>query len=344
MVSQEKKQRFSELLKYIRGLEGVKKFAARLGIKLPTYSAWETARAFPSDPVWELLLPQLCQMSGLAPELIEAYLRGDWELTDLEAGLEGDELRPRTRSIMTFAKFRAWLRTLSLIETIQVLQDAAKWADLLALQGGSNLRDSADRGKSPDAKADPPKAKAKSNSQLLHFEVNPSDKEALVKIICQLAEDLSLESLVRVDNRLRDLILFNLQELGLLQMREYQSNTFYLLMEEYRVKNSLSYEQFEERILREGKEAGLEATRIAKIIRGQLLPDNRELLWIGIFIRKPDGNLYDHEELIALRDGPTLPDSEGLDASDVDTHFSHRLAEDEPFHEPSVESCKYNGK
>lgn len=343
MVSQEKKQRFSELLKYIRGLEGVKKFAARLAIKLPTYSAWETARAFPSDPIWEALLPQLCQISGLAPEWIEAYLRGDCELTDLEAGLEGDELRPRTRSSVTFAKFRAWLRTLSLTETIQVLQDAAKWADLLALQGGSNLSDSADGGNPDNAEAEPPKQKDQNNHKVLRFEVNPSDQEALMKIICQLAENLSLESRVRVDNRLRDLILLSLQELGLLQMREYQSNPFYLLMEEYRVKNSLSFEQFEERILREGREAGLEAARIAKIVRAQLLPDNRELLWIGIFIRKPDGSLYDHEELMALRDGATLPDSEDLKALDTDTHFSHRLAHDETLHKGD-ETFRCNGK
>lgn len=288
MVSEEKKQRFSQLLKYIRGTDGVKQFAARLSIKLPTYSAWETARAFPNAQLWEVLLPQLCLFSGLTPQLIDQYLRGDYELTDLVEGAVQEGLKPRTRPIITSAKFRSWLQTLSLTESIEVVQDAAQRASVLA--------------------ANVPREEAvisedKTLPNLEHFQLHTRDEDARVSLIFQLIETLSIEKMVQVDHQLRDLIILRLQELGLGTVRKYQHNPFYLLMEAYRLKNNLSYEQFEQQILQQGVEAGLDSERVAKIVQGELLPNNHELLWIGIFIDKPDGSLYDHEELISLRDG-----------------------------------------
>jgi transcriptional regulator with XRE-family HTH domain len=317
VVSEEKKQRFSELLKYIRGNDGVKKFAARLGIKLPTYSAWETARAFPSDEIWAVLLPQLCQLSGFTPELIDRYLRGDYELLDLIEGPAAEGLLPRARPIMTVPKFRAWLQTLSLTEAIQVLKDASERATELALQppqggksgdtpaphrGGASLGETAEAGEKP-GEVHRHDSIGEAGAELWTFRVNPSDEEAVASIIGHLSKHLSLEKMVRVDSQLRERIFFNLQKLGLLDMKKYQNNPFYILMEEYRLANGLSYEQFEDRLLREGRDAVLDPQKIAKIVRGQSLPDARELIWIGAFIRKPDGSLYDHEELIALRDG-----------------------------------------
>jgi hypothetical protein len=317
VVSQEKKQRFSELLKYIRGNDGVKKFAARLEIKLPTYSAWETARAFPSDEMWEFLLPQLSELSGFTPELTEQYLRGDYELADLIEGAAQQGLPPRSRAVITIAKFQVWLQELSLNEVIQILKDTAERAGDLASRLSDDThseklsqhhRQGVSAHKPVDTKDQPVNISQEDIAEISlddveDFQVGTIDQEAVVNIIFDLADNLSFEKLVQVDNRFRDLIFFKLQQLGLLEMKKYQNNPFYILMEQYRINQGLSYEQFEERLLREGREAGLYPSRIPPIVRGKLLPDDRELLWMGIFIKKPDGSLYEHEELIALRDG-----------------------------------------
>ncbi|MCT7982451.1 helix-turn-helix domain-containing protein [Laspinema sp. A4] len=313
MVSEEKKQRFSHLLKHIRGNDGVKEFAARINVKLPTYSCWETGRAFPSDRLWETLLPQLCELSGFMPESIDRYLRGDYELEDLIEGSGLAELQPRSRSLMTHARFKEWLHRLSLSESIQILKDAAEWVVKLA-SGEDNLSS-----KTPLATPENPLNNSDSNS--LRVGVDPRDHEAVMKTILNLTEHLSLEEIVQVDNHLRNLLDAKLQALGLLERRKYQTHPLYLLMEDYRANNNLTYAQFEEQLLKEGKEAGLEPTRLAKIVRGQVLPNNRELIWIGVFMRKPDGNLYDHEELVWLRDGRGLSDSEDSD-SGPDDEFS----------------------
>lgn len=352
MVSQEKKQRFSELLKYIRGNDGVKKFAARLEIKLPTYSPWENARAFPSDEMWQLLLPQLSDLSGFTPELIEQYLRGDYELADLIEGAAQNGLLPRSRAVITVAKFQTWLQELSLNEVIQILKDTAERAGDLAsrLSEGNNSEMSPQQsgeGLSARKQADT-EHQVVENSQpdisqfsaevLEHFQVDTIDQEAVINIIFALADNLSFEKLVQVDNRFRDLIFFKLQHLGLLEMKKYQNNPFYILMEQYRVNQGLSYEQFEERLLREGREAGLYPSRIAPIVRGKLLPDDRELLWMGIFIKKPDGSLYEHEELIALRDGVASPvSSDEVAPRAAPESDRHHLGDSEV-------DCEVNGK
>ncbi len=350
MVSPEKKQRFSELLKYIRGNDGVKKFAAALEIKLPTYSAWETARAFPSDEMWEFLLPQLSKLSGFSPELLGQYLHGDYELEDLIEGTAQEGLPPRSRAIITLAKFQAWLQQLSLHEVIQILKSTAERAGDLT----SRLSDDANADKIPrygeEISTHKPVIKNQSvpASQediaglspdgVEDFQVENIDQAAVVNIIFDLANNLALEKLVQVDNRFRDLIFFKLQQLGLLEMKKYQNNPFYILMEQYRINQGLSYEQFEERLLREGREAGLYPSRIPPIVRGNLLPDDRELLWMGVFIKKTDGSLYEHEELIALRDGIVSPVSndEVEPPPDPDNHH-HYLGD-------SGLDCEVNGK
>lgn len=352
MISQEKKQRFSELLKYIRGNDGVKKFAARLEIKLPTYSAWETARAFPSDEMWEFLLPKLSELSGFTPELIERYLRGDYELTDLIEGTALEGLLPRSRAVITFPKFRAWLQELTLTELIQVLKDTGEQAgDLVSRLPKSGLSANLpeqNRGEVSGRKQQETtpipfdinqfNLRGDSAKDVERFQVNQIDRETVAKIIFELAENLPLEKLVQVDNRLRDLIFFKLQELGLLEMKKYQNNPFYILMEQYRVEHGLSYEQFEERLLREGREAGLYPSRISPIVRGKLLPDDRELLWMGIFIKKPDGSLYEHEELIALRDGiSSSASSEEVEPRASPENHTHHLGHGEV-------DCEVNGK
>lgn len=352
MISQEKKQRFSELLKYIRGNDGVKKFAVRLEIKLPTYSAWETARAFPSDEMWEFLLPKLSELSGCTPELIERYLRGDYELTDLIEGTAIEGLLPRSRAVITFPKFRAWLQELTLTELIQVLKDTGEQAgDLVSRLPKSGLsanlpeqnRGGVSGRKQQETTPMPFDVnqlnfRGGSAKDLQRFQVNQIDRETVANIIFELAENLPLEKLVQVDNRLRDLIFFKLQELGLLEMKKYQNNPFYILMEQYRVEQGLSYEQFEERLLREGREAGLYPSRISPIVRGKLLPDDRELLWMGIFIKKPDGSLYEHEELIALRDGiSSSPSSEEIEPRAAPENNTHHLGHGEV-------DCEVNGK
>ncbi|HLO49486.1 MAG TPA: hypothetical protein VK211_13810 [Kamptonema sp.] len=359
MVSPEKKQRFSELLKYIRGNDGVKKFAARLEIKLPTYSAWETARAFPSDEIWEFLLPKLSELSGFTPELIERYLRGDYELPDLIEGSAQEGLQPRSRAVITFAKFRAWLQELSLTELIQILKDTGEQAGELVSRlpksGKSKYLPDLDgeeisARKKPEAtrrsfEVNQPNIAAGSAKNLETFQVNEIDQEAVVKIIFELAESLSFEKMVQVDNRLRELIFVKLQELGLLETKKYQNNPFYILMEQYRINQGLSYEQFEERLLREGREAGLYPSRISPIVRGKLLPDDRELLWMGIFIKKPDGSLYEHEELIALRDGSFPSDfSEEVEPRASPESDTHHLGEREVDCRVNDETFGLNGK
>jgi transcriptional regulator with XRE-family HTH domain len=351
VISPEKKQKFSELLKYIRGNDGVKKFAARLEIKLPTYSGWETARAFPSDEMWEFLLPKLSELSGFTPELIERYLRGDYELADLIEGSVQDGLQPRARAVITMAKFRAWLEELTLTELIQILKDTGEQAGEfvsrlpksgqstnLPEQSGDEIFARNKREATPNSfEASPPITRGNAES-LDNFQVNAIDQEAVVKIIFELAENLSFEKMVQVDNRLRDLIFSKLHNLGLLEMKKYQNNPFYILMEQYRVAQGLSYEQFEERLLREGTEAGLYPSRIAPIVRGNLLPDDRELLWMGIFIKKPDGSLYEHEELLMLRDGSSSPDSrDEVEPRASPESNTHHLGESEV-------DCRVNGK
>jgi hypothetical protein len=86
-------------------------------------------------------------------------------------------------------------------------------------------------------------------------------------------------------------------------------------------------------LLKEGREAGLDPQRTAQVIRGQLLPNNRELLWIGVFLKKSDGNLYDHEELVALRDGTRsshAPDSSNQDSPEP--HAEGETAEKDKHH------------
>ncbi len=315
MVSEEKKQRFSQLLKHIRGNDGVKEFAGRIKIKLPTYSCWETGRAFPSDRLWENLLPQLCELSGFMPEFIDRYLRGDYELEDLVEGLGREELQPRSRSLMTHARFKSWLYSLSLSESIQVLKEAAEWVVKLA-SGEDDLSSTTPLPKSPESLSNFLQTSTK-------LGVEPtSDREAVMKTLLNLTDHLSLEEMIQVDNHLRNLLEQKLQTLGLVERRKYQSHPLYLLIEDYRVNNNLTYEQFEAQLLQEGKEAGLEPTTVAQIVRGQALPNNRELMWIGVFMKKPDGSLYDHDELVWLRDGRGLTDSE-----DSDSPPSHDFSE-----------------
>ena len=307
MVSQEKKHRFSQLLKHIRGNDGVKEFAARIQIKLPTYSCWETGRAFPSDRLWETLLPQLCELSGFTPEFIDRYLRGDYELEDLIEGSEQEGLQPRSRSLITHARFKTWLSSLSLSESIQVLKDAAEWVVKLA-SGDEDLS-------SITSLPKPEENLNNSDPNSIKSGVEPtSDREAVMKTLLDLTEHLSLEEMVQVDNHLRNVLDEKLQDLGLLERRKYQSHPLYLLIEDYRINHNLTYEQFEAQLLQEGKEAGLEPTKVSQIVRGQALPSNRELIWIGVFIKKPDGSLYDHDELVWLRDGRGLSDSEDSDS------------------------------
>ncbi len=342
MISEEKKQRLSELLKYIRGNDGVKKFAARLEIKLPTYSAWETARAFPSDEIWEIILPKLCELSSFTPEIIDRYLRGDYELTDLIEGSAQTGLLPRARPLMTIAKFRAWLQTLSLTQLIQILKDAVDRAGFLVSQQEDsekilNLPTVDESKRSTDH---PKKNLFGKNSQInlistrskepAKLQVDLLDQEAVVSIIFQLSNNLSLEKIAQVDNRLRNLMFSKLQDLGLLEMSKYQHHPFYILMETYRMNNNLSYEQFAERLMREGLEAGLDPQRIAKIVRGDYLPNDLELIWIGVFIRKSDGSLYNHDELVALRDMTFSADSEKLPLeTSVENHATHILSDHE---------------
>ncbi len=309
VISEEKKQRFSELLKYIRANDGVKKFAARLEIKLPTYSAWETARAFPSDETWQALLPKLCELSGFTPEAIDRYLRGDYELTDLTEGAAGEGLQPRARQTVTIAKFRAWLQTLSLTELIQVLKDTvvrsaevASSAQRRPSKDGSPAKEASEVPQQAQQlefvqrQLQPEDASAQGRAENLEkYQVDPLDSEAVVALISYLASRLPLEGMVQVDRRLRDLIFSKVQKLGLLDLKKYQNNPFYILMEEYRLRNRLTYEQFEEILLAEGCEAGLDPQKVSDIVRGEALPDDRELLWLGVFIRKPDGSFYDHE-------------------------------------------------
>ncbi len=306
MVSEEKKQRFSQLLKHIRGNDGVKEFATRIKVKLPTYSCWETGRAFPSDRLWETLLPQLCELSGFMPESIDRYLRGDYELEDLIEGSELEGLQLRSRSVMTHARFKGWLSSLSLSESIEILKDAADWVVKIA-SVDDNLS------------SKPPCFVSEKNVSLdeinsIQFPINSNQPETALKTILNLTEHLSVEEIVYVDNHLQNLLNEKLEALGLLEPKLYQNHPLYLLMEEYRKNNHLTYTQFEQQLLQEGKEAGLEPMRVAKIVRGQALPNNRELIWIGVFIKKPDGNLYDHEELVWLRDGRELADSEDSDS------------------------------
>lgn len=307
MVSEEKKHRFSQLLKQIRGNDGVKEFAARINIKLPTYSCWETGRAFPSDRLWETLLPQLCDLSGFMPESIDRYLRGDYELEDLIEGSGPEGLPPRSRSLITPARFKSWLYSLSLSESIQVLKDAAEWVVKLA-SGEDDLSS-----KTPFSSSEESLSHSGQTSRELGVEPT-SDREAVMKTLLNLTQHLSLEEMVQVDNHLRNLLDEKLQALGLLERRKYQSHPLYLLMEDYRVNHNLTYEQFEAQLLQEGKEAGLEPTKIAQVVRGHALPNNRELMWIGVFMKKPDGSLYDHDELVWLRDGRGLTDSEDSDS------------------------------
>jgi transcriptional regulator with XRE-family HTH domain len=325
VVSEEKRQRFAQLLKYIRANDGVKQFAARLSIKLPTYSAWETARAFPSEPMWLKLLPQLCELSGFDAESLDRYLRGDYELNDLIEGAAQTGMQPRARPIVTLAKFRAWLQTLSWGESLQVLKDVTEW--LAALNPNSS---EAKRGTSAGrVKVNPALDSPPDRTEAIGAE-NP---EAIVETVQSLLDRLSLEQMVQVDNHLRDRIFTKLQTLGLLEIRRYQNNPFYLLMENYRIREGLSYEKFEEMLLKEGREAGLDPQRTAQVIRGQLLPNNRELLWIGVFLKKSDGNLYDHEELVALRDGTRsshAPDSSNQDSPEP--HAEGETAEKDKHH------------
>lgn len=320
-MSEEKKQRFSQLLKYIRGNDSVTKFATRLGIKLPTYSPWEGAKAFPNDETWKTLLPKLCELSGFTPELIEQYLQGDYELIDLSEGVAQTGLPPRTKAVITLAKFRGWLQTLSLPEAIQVLKDATKRVTDLA----SDPRQQECSGSLKKAgKTEALVSQEGANKSLQITLENLTEEEATVEMICQLAENLSLENTVRVDGRVRHLILSKLQEIGLLEVKQYQNHPIYLLIEHYRLKNHLSCEQFEEILLREGREAGLNPSRVSQIVRGQQLPDDRELLWIGVFIKRPDGSLYDHEELLALRDGfstQSFEENEAINSASDSHHY-----------------------
>lgn len=341
MISEEKKQRFSELLKYIRANDGVKKFAARLEIKLPTYSAWETARAFPSDETWQALLPKLCELSGFAAESIDRYLRGDYELADLTEGLPEEGLQPRTRPAVTMAKFRAWLQTLSLMELIQVLKDTVmRTAEVASSpqrrQSKEDATGSAASGV-PQKAEQPESLRSELNRQhasdegradnLEKFQLDQLDSEAAVTLISYLASRLPLEGMVQVDRRLRDLIFSKVQMLGLLERKQYQNNPFYILMEQYRLRNQLTYAQFEELLLAEGREAGLAPQKVAEIVRGEALPDDRELLWLGVFIRKPDGSLYDHEELVVLRDGSFPKQAADLQAEQVPDRLIHHVGE-----------------
>lgn len=350
MISEEKKQRFSDLLKYIRANDGVKKFAARLKIKLPTYSAWETARAFPSENTWQTLLPKLCALSGFTPEAIDLYLRGDYELTDLTEGLAGEGLQPRIRPAITMAKFRAWLQTLSLIELVRVLKDAVVRTTEVAsspqrrqTEDDSALTESSE----PEARGRelkrPDTSDSGSAENLEKFQVEDLDSEAAVNLISYLAERLSLEAMVQVDLRLRDLIFSKVQKLGLQEMKKYQNNPFYLLIDEYRLKNKLTYEQFEEMLLEEGRDAGLDARKVADIIRGEALPDDRELLWLGVFIRKPDGSFYDHEELVILRDGSFPKQAADLQSEQLPDETSHHILGEHIGHEEPENTFKCQG-
>lgn len=356
MVSQEKKQRFSELLKHIRGNDGVKEFAARLEIKLPTYSGWETARAFPSDRMWETLLPQLCELSGFTPDNIDRYLRGDYELTDLIEGSARDGLQPRARPVITLAKFRAWLQTLSLAESIQVLKDTAEWIGSLTLSLESKKSSAITTNSPPknNAIAPPIETTASiefdSSSPVLETITTESqgsttglnNEKITVNTLLQMAENLSLENMVEVEKELHDLIDIKLQDIGSAHRRKYQSNSFYQLLEEYRQENQLSYQQFEEILLKEGKEAGLEQSRVAQIVRGQELPNNRELIWMGVFIKKSDGSLYSYDELVFLRDGKVVTDSNGSNFEEEEHHHSQSNVEGGGISNSHNRSCEYH--
>jgi hypothetical protein len=301
--------------------------------------------------MWELLLPQLSEWSGFTPELIEQYLRGDYELPDLIEGAAQQGLLPRSRAIITFAKFQAWLQELSLNEVVQILKDTAERAGELAsplLEDKNPEKPPQQTGKTGSTRKQVEREEPvdvsetdtdwfSADEDVEDFQVT-IDQDAVVNIIFDLTNNLSFEKLVQVDNRLRDLIFFKLQQLGLLEMKKYQNNPFYILMEQYRINQGLSYEQFEERLLKEGIEAGLYPSRIPPIVRGKLLPDDRELLWMGIFIKKPDGSLYEHEELIALRDGIVSPFS--------GNEVQPRAAPENDLHHwgDSQLDCEVNGK
>jgi len=252
--------------------------------------------------------------------------------------------------MITIAKFRAWLQTLSLTQLIQILKDAAERAGSLSSrqERGEKLPDFPEVDKSKESTEDKQEIKSLSgkNSQgnTTSLPIDLLDQEAVVNIIFQLVYNLSLEKIVQVDNRLRDLIFSKLQDLGLLEMSKYKNHPFYILMEEYRMNNNLSYEQFEERLLREGRDAGLDSKRIAKIVRGQSLPNDRELIWIGVFIKKPDGSLYNHDELVALRDVDFNLDSKTTEVGIYKENFTPEiLSHDEGNQKEYLHNFEFNG-
>lgn len=203
MISPEKKRRFSDLLKYIRGLDSVKQFATRLEIKLPTYSAWENARAFPSEELWSVVSPKLCEFTGFTPHLIDQYLRGEYELTDLVDPSNTTEGVPRARPVMTAAKFEAWLQTLSLQESIQVLQAAVERVADLTTQSPKSLEDSLPQSLT-SAVVEPEPVMSSSTLEVLE-DLNLTNEAEILKTILQLVEPLNLKSILQVDSCLRDL-------------------------------------------------------------------------------------------------------------------------------------------
>lgn len=241
-------------------------------VLLHEFSKWTTGK---TSNLKEETKAQIASLLGCPGEALDRFLGGElsWDELKASCSLEAIDRLGKEEAATSEESFFKRIEQLTLVEALEALQAISQ--RLSALQADANSHRQQD----------------------------------MVELIEVLASWLNVDFLMQLGERVQTLLGLRLnalekrmQELGWLESRPHQHNPLFRKLEKYRLEAGLSREQLAHQ-LHEKSGGQFDSHRATAIATGKYLPDNGEVLWLGGLLKNPQGQLYTHDELLALRAG-----------------------------------------